>query len=77
MRVRLGQARTWRITLALLAVLSYGAAIPLTVLSGQLGDGVIAGVIGLPCAAVGWVVTRRQPGTRSAGCSSPPASAWP
>jgi hypothetical protein len=62
MSLRLGSAKIWRIALGLLALLSYAAAIPLTVLSGQLGDGVIAAVIGAPCAAVGWIVTRRQPG---------------
>jgi hypothetical protein len=62
MSVRPGSARTWRIALGLLALLSFAAAIPLTVLSGQLGDGMVAAVIGVPCAAVGWVVARRQPG---------------
>ena len=48
--------------LALVALLSFVAAVPLTVLSGQLGDAVIAAVIGVPCAAVGWAVARRHPG---------------
>ena len=62
MSARLGPARAWRIVLALVALLSFAAAVPLTVLSGQLGDAVIAAVIGVPCAAVGWVVARRHPG---------------
>jgi hypothetical protein len=62
MSLRLGSPRFWRIALGVLALLSYTAAIPLTVLSHQLGDAVVAAVIGAPCAAVGWVVARRQPG---------------
>jgi len=48
--------------LSLLALLSLLAALPLSLLSGQLGDGIVAVVIGIPCAAVGVVVARRQPG---------------
>ena len=48
MGLPVGSARTWRIALGVLALLSYAAAIPLTVLSHQLGDGVVAGVIGAP-----------------------------
>ena len=62
MSVRPGSARAWRIALGVLAFLSYAAAIPLTIMSHQWGDGVIAAAIGAPCAAVGWVVARRQPG---------------
>jgi hypothetical protein len=43
-------------------MLSLAAAVPLTVLSGQLGDGVTAWAIGIPCAGVGFLVARRQPG---------------
>jgi hypothetical protein len=43
-----------------LAVLSFAAAVVLVLLSRQLDSGVIAVVIGVPCAAVGMVVTRRQ-----------------
>ncbi len=43
-------------------MLSLAAAVPLTVLSGQLGDGVTAWAIGIPCACVGFLVARRQPG---------------
>ena len=37
------------------------ATLPLSLLSGQLGNGVVAVVIGIPCTAVGVVVARRQP----------------
>jgi hypothetical protein len=62
MSFRLGSARIWRIALGLLALLSFAAAVPLTALSHQPGDAVIAAAIGVPCAAVGWLVARRQPG---------------
>jgi hypothetical protein len=45
-----------------LAGLLLVATLPLTLLSGQLGDGLVALVIGIPCASVGVVVARRQPG---------------
>ena len=38
------------------------ATLPLSLLSRQLGDGIVAVVIGIPCAAVGVLVARRQPG---------------
>src|SRR5271165_1038453 len=47
--------------LSLLALLSLLATLPLSLLSGQLGYGTVAVVIGIPCAAVGVVVARRQP----------------
>jgi hypothetical protein len=62
MRVRLGSARAWRIVLGVLVLLSYAAAIPLTVMSHQQFNAVVAAVIGVPCAVVGWAVSRRQPG---------------
>jgi hypothetical protein len=62
MSVRLGSARTWRVVLGVLVVASFAAAVPLTALSGQIFDGLVAAAIGVPCAAVGWLVTRRQPG---------------
>jgi hypothetical protein len=37
------------------------ATLPLSPLSRQIGDGIVAVVIGIPCAAVGVVVARRQP----------------
>jgi hypothetical protein len=43
-------------------VASFAAAVPLTVLSGQIFDALVAAAIGVPCAAVGWLVTRRQAG---------------
>jgi hypothetical protein len=48
--------------LGTLAVLSLAAAIPLSVLSDQVANLVIAAVIGVPSAAIGVLVTRRQPG---------------
>jgi hypothetical protein len=62
MGVRLGSARTWRVVFGVLVVASFAAAVPLTVLSGQIFDALVAAAIGVPCAAVGWLVTRRQPG---------------
>ena len=62
MSVRLGPARTWRVVLGVLVVASFAAAVPLTVLSGQIFDALVAAAIGVPCAAVGWLVTRRQAG---------------
>jgi hypothetical protein len=62
MGVRLGSARTWRVVLGVLVVASFAAAVSLTVLSGQIFDALVAAAIGVPCAAVGWLVTRRQPG---------------
>ncbi len=48
--------------LSAVAVLSLAGAVPLTVLSGQLGDGLTAWAIGIPSAGVGFLVARRQPG---------------
>ncbi len=61
-RFPVGSPRAWAWAWALgaLAMLSFAAAIPLSLLSHQLDSGVIAAVIGVPCAAVGIVVTRRQ-----------------
>ncbi len=55
-----GSPRAWLIALGALAMLSFAALIPLTLASHQVGNGVIAAVIGVPCAAVGLVVARRQ-----------------
>ncbi len=60
MSVRLGSPRAWRLALGVLALLSFAAAIPLSLMSHQFANGVIAAVIGVPCAAVGAVVARRQ-----------------
>jgi hypothetical protein len=59
-RFRLGSAKAWTTALGTLAALSFAAAIPLTLLANQVFLGVIAAVIGFPCAAVGFAVTRRQ-----------------
>jgi hypothetical protein len=59
-RFRLGSPTGWARALGALAVLSFAAAVPLSVLSHQLDSGIISAVIGVPCAAVGMVVTRRQ-----------------
>jgi len=59
-RFRLGSLRAWARVLGVLAVLSFAAAVLLTLLSHQLDSGVIAAVIGVPCAVVGMVVSRRQ-----------------
>jgi hypothetical protein len=48
------------VALGILAAVSFAAAIPLTVLADQVFLGLIAAVIGVPCAAVGFAVTRRQ-----------------
>ena len=60
MSLGLGSARAWRIILGLLAVLSITAAVLLSLLAHKLDSGLIAAVIGVPCAAVGWLVTRHQ-----------------
>ena len=67
MSFRLGPPRVCRMVLGILAVLSGAAMIPLALLarpagSLALGNLAIAAVIGVPCAAVGWLVARRQPG---------------
>jgi hypothetical protein len=45
-----------------LAALSLVAMLPLSLLARQFGDGIVAVVIGIPCAGVGVLVARRQPG---------------
>ena len=59
-RLRLGSPGAWTVALGILAAVSFAAAIPLTVLADQVFLGLIAAVIGVPCAAVGFAVTRRQ-----------------
>jgi len=51
----------WLMVLGVLAGGSLAATVPLSLLSHQVGDGVVALVIGVPCAGVGLVVARRQP----------------
>jgi hypothetical protein len=48
--------------LGVLAVASFVAAVPLSVLSDQVANLVIAAAIGVPSAGIGVLVTRRQPG---------------
>jgi hypothetical protein len=67
MGLRLRSPRVWRVVLSILAVLSGAAMVPLALLaspagSAALGNLLIAAAIGIPSAAVGWLVTRRQPG---------------
>jgi hypothetical protein len=59
-RFRLGSSRAWARALGVLAVLSFVAAIPLSLLAHEVGNGVIGAGIGIPCAAIGMLVTRRQ-----------------
>jgi hypothetical protein len=51
-RSRLASPATWAILLGGLAALSLAAMIPLTFLSGQVFDGALPLVIGVPCAGV-------------------------
>jgi hypothetical protein len=60
-RWRPASPTTWVILLGGLAALSFAAMIPLTFLSGQVFNGAIPLVIGVPCAGVGILVARRQP----------------
>jgi hypothetical protein len=67
MSLRLRSPRVWRVVLSILAVLSGAAMIPLALLaspagSAALGNLLIAAAIGIPCAAVGYLVARQQPG---------------
>jgi hypothetical protein len=55
------RSAAWVAVLGGLAGLLLAATLPLTLLSGQLGDGLVALVIGIPSAGVGVVVARRQP----------------
>jgi hypothetical protein len=60
-RYRLASPATWVILLGGLAALSLAAMIPLSFLTGQIFNGAIPLVIGVPCAGVGILVARRQP----------------
>jgi hypothetical protein len=67
MSLHLGTRRVYGMVLGILAVMSGAAMIPLALLarpagSLALGNLAVAAVIGVPCAAVGWLVARRQPG---------------
>ncbi|HEV3069080.1 MAG TPA: hypothetical protein VGY50_14600, partial [Streptosporangiaceae bacterium] len=61
-RSRGPSAAAWLRVLGGLAVLSLAAMIPLSFLSGQVFNGAVPLVIGVPCAVVGMLVARRQPG---------------
>ena len=52
----------WAAVLGGLAVLSMVAMLPLSLLAREFGSGIVAVVIGIPCAGVGVLVARRQPG---------------
>jgi hypothetical protein len=60
-RPRHASPAPWVILLGGLAALSLAAMIPLSFLTGQLFNGAIPLVIGVPCAGVGILVARRQP----------------
>ena len=60
-RFRVASPATWVILLGGLAGLSFVAAILLTLMAHQLFNGLVALVIGVPCAGVGVLVARRQP----------------
>ena len=52
---------TWTAVFGGLLAVSMVAMLPLTLLANQVFDGLVALVIGVPCAGVGVVVARRQP----------------
>jgi hypothetical protein len=60
-RFRVASPATSVILLGGLAALSLAAMIPLSFLAGQVFNGAIPLVIGVPCAGVGILVARRQP----------------
>ena len=55
------RSKGWSVVLGGVAAASLAALIPLSVFAHLLGDGVVALVIGVPCAAIGFLVARRQP----------------
>jgi len=60
-RFRVASPTTWIILLGGLAALSFAAMIPLMLMAHQVFNGLVALVIGVPCAVVGVLVARRQP----------------
>jgi hypothetical protein len=60
-RSRLAAPTAWAWVLGVVAALATVATIPLSLLSNENVDGLIALVIGIPSAAVGFVVVRRLP----------------
>lgn len=59
-RHRLGSPLSWSIVLGSVALVSLAPMFPRGLPSGQLDNAIIAAVIGGPCTAVGFVVSRRQ-----------------
>ena len=55
------RSKGWSAVLGGIAVASLAATIPLSVFARLVGDGIVALVIGVPCAAIGFLVARRQP----------------
>jgi hypothetical protein len=55
------RGKGWSVVLGGVAVVSLAAMIPLSVFAQLVGEGVVALVIGVPCAAIGFLVARRQP----------------
>ena len=55
------RSKGWSVVLGGVAAASLAAMIPLSVFAHLVGDGVVALVIGVPCAAIGFLVARRQP----------------
>jgi hypothetical protein len=55
------RSKGWSAVLGGIAVMSLAATIPLSVFARLVGDGIVALVIGVPCAAIGFLVARRQP----------------
>ena len=60
-RIRPPSPAAWVAVLGSLAALSTVALVPLSIETGQAFNGVVALVIGIPAAAIGLVVARRQP----------------
>jgi hypothetical protein len=60
-RIRPPSPAAWAAVLGALAALSTVALVPLSIQTGQGFNGIVALVIGIPAAAVGIVVARRQP----------------
>jgi len=61
-RFRLISPAVWLAVLGGLAALSMVAMLPLSLLAREFGPGIVAVVIGIPCAGIGVLVARRQPG---------------
>jgi hypothetical protein len=55
------RSKGWSVVLGGIAAVLLAAMIPLSMLAQLVGEGVVALVIGVPCAAIGFLVARRQP----------------